>query len=229
MRDGCAVSGLHSLRSPPDGCALSGLLSLRSSLDGCALSGLHSLRSSLDGCALSGLHSLRSFLDGCALSGLHSLRSFLDGCALSGLHSLRSSQHSISYIPPLPPNAVKEDVTTALAQRLIASIPLDRSNNFERWRVRELLAWLVEFYRRENRPVWWAMFDRHEMTEDELYDDADCLARLVRTNRPAEPIKKSRLFEYEFDPDQDTKFHEGSKCYFAHDLKIHATVEHFDG
>src|SRR5439155_24725565 len=47
-------------------------------LDGCALSGLHSLRSFLDGCALSsgcalsrlrfasGLHSLRSFLDGCA-------------------------------------------------------------------------------------------------------------------------------------------------------------------
>jgi len=174
------------------------------------------------------LHALQS-LDGCALSGLHSLRSSLDGCALSGLHSLRSSQHSISYIPPLPPKAVKEDVTTALAQRLIASIPLDRSNNCEGWRVRELLAWLVEFYRRENRPVWWAMFDRHEMTEDELYDDADCLARLVRTNRPAEPIKKSRLFEYEFDPDQDTKFHEGSKCYFAHDLKIHATVEHFDG
>ena len=56
-------------------------------LDGCALSGLHSLRSSLDGCALSGLHSLRSSLDGCALSGLHSLRSSLDGCALSGLHS----------------------------------------------------------------------------------------------------------------------------------------------
>ena len=144
------------------------------------------------------------------------------------LHALQL-QHSISYIPPLPPKPVKEDVTTALAQRLIASIPLDRSNNFEHWRVRELLAWLVEFYRRENRPVWWAMFDRHEMTEDELYDDADCLARLVRTNRPAEPIKKSTLFEYEFDPDQDTKFHEGSKCYFAHDLQIHATVEHFDG
>src|SRR6266516_3263186 len=73
-----------------DGCALSGLHSLRSSLDGCALSGLHSLRSCLDGCALPGLHSLRSSLDGCALSGLHSLRSSLDGCALSGLHSLRS-------------------------------------------------------------------------------------------------------------------------------------------
>jgi len=62
-----------------------------SSLDGCALSGLDSLRSNLDGCALSGLDSLRSNLDGCALSGLHSLRSNLDGCALSGLHSLRSS------------------------------------------------------------------------------------------------------------------------------------------
>src|SRR4030095_1116664 len=47
------------------------------SLDGCALSGLHSLRSSLVRCALSGLHSLRSSPDRCALSGLHSLRSSL--------------------------------------------------------------------------------------------------------------------------------------------------------
>src|SRR5437773_10751896 len=43
--------------------------------DGCALAGLHSLRSSPDGCALPGLHSLRSSPDGCALPGLHSLRS----------------------------------------------------------------------------------------------------------------------------------------------------------
>src|SRR6266487_2835155 len=43
--------------------------------DGCALAGLHSLRSSPDGCALAGLHSLRSSPDGCALPGLHSLRS----------------------------------------------------------------------------------------------------------------------------------------------------------
>src|SRR5439155_13689354 len=32
------------------------------SFDGCALPGLHSLRSSFDGCALPGLHSLRSSL-----------------------------------------------------------------------------------------------------------------------------------------------------------------------
>jgi hypothetical protein len=51
-------------------------------VDGCALSGLHSLRSFIDGCALSGLHSLRSFIDGCALSGLHSLRSFVSVIAL---------------------------------------------------------------------------------------------------------------------------------------------------
>src|SRR5437773_7801832 len=73
--DGCALAGLHSLRSSPDGCALAGLHSLRSSPDGCALAGLHSLRSSPDGCALPGLHSLRSSPDGCALPGLHSLRS----------------------------------------------------------------------------------------------------------------------------------------------------------
>src|SRR5437773_10380607 len=95
--DGCALAGLHSLRSSPDGCALAGLHSLRSSPDGCALPGLHSLRSSPDGCALPGLHSLRSSPDGCALPGLHSLRSSPDGCALPGLHSLRSLEQSLDW------------------------------------------------------------------------------------------------------------------------------------
>src|SRR6476469_6527222 len=82
---------------------INGVLTL---LVGCALSGLHSLRSLLVGCALSGLHSLRSLLVGPRPIGLafaplitcwatpsrSCIRSahYLLGHALSGLHSLRS-------------------------------------------------------------------------------------------------------------------------------------------
>ena len=36
----------------------------------------------------------------------------------------------------------------------------------ERLRVTELLAHLLEFHRREEKPVWWRRFDRMEMEEN---------------------------------------------------------------
>ena len=123
---------------------------------------------------------------------------------------------------------VDPQVAHHLAGRLLEQIPEDRSDDPERWRIQELIAWLVEFHRRENKPMWWSMFDRHGMTEDQLVDDINCLAGLSRTDRPARNIKRSRLFEYKFDADQDTKMHEGNACYFAHDLGIRTTVVSFD-
>src|SRR5438105_4446299 len=92
----------------------------------------------------------------------------------------------------------------------------------------ELLAGLVEYHQREARPVWWEFFHRHEMTEEQLYDNDGCLAGLVRTNRPPQPCKRSTLFEYTFDPNQETKIHAGSECRFAHDLTVAPEIESFD-
>ena len=61
--------------------------------------------------------------------------------------------------------------------------------------------------------MWWRMFERHEMSPDELYEDLDCLACLTRTATPPRAIKRSWGLEYGFDPDQDTKLRAGSECY----------------
>ena len=128
----------------------------------------------------------------------------------------------------------EEEVSTTpsskaiLAGELLAEIPEDRDTDSERWRVHELLAWLLEFHRREAKPIWWRMFDRHEMTEDELIDDPDCLGGLVRTRKAPVPVKRSVCYEYKFDPHQETKFREGDACIFAHDLDCKATVETID-
>jgi uncharacterized protein len=115
-----------------------------------------------------------------------------------------------------------------LSRELLAEIPEDRHTDSERWRVHELLAWLLEFHRREAKPVWWRMFDRHEMTEQELIDDPDCLGGLARTRRAPVPVKRSVCYEYRFDPHQETKFREEDGCIFAHDLDCKATVETID-
>jgi len=139
-------------------------------------------------------------------------------------------------IPYIPKEAAQESDTlrqisaqAQYAQEMRAEIPADRSGDLERWRVHELLSWFLEFHRREDKPIWWAMYERHAMTEQELIDDPDCLGGLVRTRRPPEKAKRSFVYEYRFDPDQETKLRDGSKCIFAHDLRGKATIHTFDG
>ncbi len=142
----------------------------------------------------------------------------------------QQTEHKIAYIQPPPPKkkSAELDVTSTLAKKLLASIPPDRSNDPERWRVQELIAYLIEFHRREDRPMWWNIFNRLEMTEEELFDDKDCLAGLTRTSRRPETIKRSLLFEYGFNPDQDTTIHEADRCVLSRDFNLKVEVARFD-
>ncbi|MGH7498415.1 MAG: TM0106 family RecB-like putative nuclease [Gemmatimonadales bacterium] len=104
----------------------------------------------------------------------------------------------------------------ALVERGRAVEEIDR----EAGRLDRLIGWLIEYHRREEKPMWWRMFDRHGSPWETLRDDAECLAELTRTATPVRPEKRSSAYEYRFDPEQETKMHEGSKCFVAgnHDL-----------
>lgn len=117
-----------------------------------------------------------------------------------------------------------------LAARLLAAAPPPSATDpvaAERRRLLELLAWLVEFHRRADKPLWWEYFARCAMTAGELRDDPDCLADL-RLAGPPEPVKQSLRFRYRFDPEQDCKLHEGSKVAFVPDIGIQTKIESLD-
>jgi uncharacterized protein len=118
----------------------------------------------------------------------------------------------------------------ALALAILAEIPDERpaGEGGERLRVKELLAHLLEFHRREEKPIWWRLFDRMAMQENELIDDPDCLGGLQRTARPAQKVKRSFEYEYTFDAHQETKVRADAKCLFTHDWGKHATVSELD-
>jgi predicted RecB family nuclease len=137
----------------------------------------------------------------------------------------RQAEAKIAHVPPPKKERGEEtkvdparDAAEALARRLVSSVPADRSGDAERWRIQELLGHLVEFHRRDAKPVWWAMFDRQTQTHEDLSEDADCLGSCVRTSTPKVAVQRSFAYEYQFNPDQDTKLHEGSDCYIAEDL-----------
>jgi predicted RecB family nuclease len=76
---------------------------------------------------------------------------------------------------------------------------------------RELVAQLLEFHRRENKPAHWAMFNRRELSEEELIEDAECIGGLRRdVSAPPFPDKRSLVHTFEF-PAQDFKMRVGSR------------------
>ena len=102
----------------------------------------------------------------------------------------RQRENGIAYLPPAPVEEPKRPVgperaeAEALAVRLRGRATLDTGDD-ERSRLDELLGCLVEYHRREDRPVWWALFERHDrMTVEQRFEDAECLAGLVRTAAP---------------------------------------------
>ncbi len=129
---------------------------------------------------------------------------------------------------PQSARALKRKEAGELAMRMLRGIPLNESELNERQKISLLLAHLLEFHWREAKPVFWAQYDRHDMTEQELFDDPGCLSGLVRDNQPPQPIAKSLGYSYNFDPSQDTKIDADNECFYAHDLRQTIMVASID-
>lgn len=98
-------------------------------------------------------------------------------------------------------------------ERLVDVLPGDPKIWGTGERVRELTYFLLDFHRRADKPAYWKMFARQEMTAEELLEDAECLGGLGRVGDPV-PDKKSRIWSYEY-PEQETKLRHGSKVTLA--------------
>jgi len=96
-------------------------------------------------------------------------------------------------------------------QHLVDSLPADRTQ----WTVgdrAELTYQLLDFHRRADKPGWWELYARMDMTEDELLEDAECLAALeLDPHKPPELIKRSTVYSY-LAPEQETKLADGDTC-----------------
>jgi hypothetical protein len=93
---------------------------------------------------------------------------------------------------------------------------------------RELAGQLVDFHRREANPEWWAMFNRQDMTEEELIDDAECIGGLEPDpDRPEFAVKRSVVESFRF-PAQDFKMNVGDDVLIAHTLAPAGEIVHLD-
>jgi uncharacterized protein len=97
-------------------------------------------------------------------------------------------------------------------EQLVDSLPEDRNDwcIAEHWQ--ELTYQLLDFHRRAAKPLWWALFSRQDMDEEELVEDIDCLAGL--TIAPTFlPYQEKRSIQYScIFPEQETKLKSGDSA-----------------
>lgn len=122
----------------------------------------------------------------------------------------RQKEHNISYLGKTYEPEVKEEITklSQLRDRLLDKAKQIGSSSNQQSHLMENLAWMLEFHRRENKPMFWRLFDRLGLSHEELLDDSECLAFCQRTKMdPIKPTPGARnlAYEYQFDPTQEFK------------------------
>jgi uncharacterized protein len=142
-------------------------------------------------------------------SSTHGLCRWLRGVAdANGIPPLRQVMETGADEAPLiqKPEAVRR---AAIVERLRA-----KGDDVSR-----VLGDIVDFHRREAKPLWWRMFERADATPEELCDDPGCIQGVVAVG---EPVTESRSLvqEYRFDPGQDCKLAAGERKYvmFCHNI-----------
>ena len=128
------------------------------------------------------------------------------------------AKHNIAYLVPdgEGEKEVPDEVTdiTQLRDRLLAAS--EAEEDVKRAALLEVLAWSLEFHRRENKPTVWKMFERLGWSELEFYEDMNCLAGLTRTpTEPYLPTARSKNFIYEYAYDTNQPFKGSGKKFYV--------------
>src|SRR5688572_18066060 len=91
----------------------------------------------------------------------------------------------------------------------------------------KVLADVVDFHRREEKPMWWRMFDRAAALPEERRDDPGCIEGL-EADGDCLTEKKSLLQAYRFDPAQECKLAIGDAVRFVDNLDVGYTIAAID-
>src|SRR5436190_2361244 len=97
-------------------------------------------------------------------------------------------------------------------EALLKGVPEDHATWDRDDHLRALVVDLLDFHRRADKPGWWALYARCDMTDEELIDDVECLGCLTGVaDRPPVADKQSFIHTFSY-PEQETKLRVGKDC-----------------
>lgn len=132
----------------------------------------------------------------------------------------RQQDAKIAYLPKSK-NVASEERDPEIEARIQAQRDLirklegmiNREDDPNQKRLHTLFLHLLEFHRREEKPVWWKLFSRMAAEPEELKEDLDCIGEAQLLPGKTIQVKLSKAFTYKFDPNQDTKIRPGDRVY----------------
>jgi predicted RecB family nuclease len=155
--------------------------------------------------------------------------SILEAIAAYNKHDCVSTAHMHRWLEPMRPRgcayqapdagqpqktekATERQALDARKQALAARV---RQSDVGDETLRDLVAELLWFHQRAQKPGWWAAFERQGWSDEELIDDAESLGAVsLDRSVPAIPVKRSLDTTYRFPP-QDTKLKVGESPRIA--------------
>jgi predicted RecB family nuclease len=99
----------------------------------------------------------------------------------------------------------------ALVARLTKGIPADEAQRTSEQRALWVLANVLDWHRREQKPVWWERFRLKALTAEELFDERAALGQL-KFHSVVGGSAKAPIHRYTF-PDQDVELRGDEKLY----------------
>jgi predicted RecB family nuclease len=124
----------------------------------------------------------------------------------------------LAWAVPEEPREVSEEAAEAFEERerlraeLLADLPDDPNALTDAQRPRYLAAQLLEYHRREAKPVWWAFFDRLGRSPADLVHDSEAIGELEPDG--SEPVKRARSLVHAFTfPVQEHKLEAGDDVF----------------
>ena len=106
-----------------------------------------------------------------------------------------------------------EEQLASMVAALTSLLPEDGDTRGNAERLIELTSQLLDFYRRSDKPTWWGIFSRQDMSEEELINNHECIGALEQIEQPYSE-GRSYVYTYKF-PEQEFKFQEGKGCTLA--------------
>jgi uncharacterized protein len=106
-----------------------------------------------------------------------------------------------------PERAPEDPEVSRIRSALLAGVSAETSARTDEEQARALLADLIDWHRREDKPAWWRYFYLHGLSSAELTDEPDALGDLTGGEIVGR-VKKSVIRQFSFPP-QEHKFSAG--------------------
>jgi len=138
-----------------------------------------------------------------------------------------AGENRIAAVPPVP--STEPSTPRELPPEVVARLDTAAKLRTQGDAISAVFADLIDFHRREEKPMWWRMFDRASATPEERRDDPGCIEGVQAVGSPA-PEKQSFIQQYRFDPAQECKLaaDDNTKAMFSHKLKAKFTLAQLD-